>query len=295
MKIINYCEIRKLNIFISSINLIILIVIVLLSKYSTNNILFSTFPKNFLNALNSDDEFEIFLNFENKNQYQPKIIKNSLNNLYKYYEFEEYNLFYIYHNSLIILFIFIVLFVFICSSLNRYYHQIQINFFLLLIIHNFIFYFVVCFYSVKIFNFIKNNLEISFKFIFQEIAVYDFMIRIIKKQKKINFLICFLACFSMILMIFITIIIYYYKFPYLDNRMKNNNNNNNNNVENNQENRSTNTNNNIMINNNNIIYNDNSVEMNIRYSNNLLVNLERRNIDVNCLDLYDRNNVQNNE
>ena len=294
MKIINYCEIRKLNIFISSINLIILIVIVLLSKYSTNNILFSTFPKNFLNALNSDYEFEMFLNVENKNKYQPKIIKNSLNDLYKYYEFEEYILFYIYHNSLIILFIFIVLFIFICSSLNRYYHQIQIKFFFLLIIHNFIFYVVICFYSVKIFSFIKKNLEISFKFIFQEIAVYDFMIRIIKKQKKINFLICFLASFSMILMIFISIIIYYYKFPFLDNRRNNNNNNNNNNVENNQENRTTNNNINNN-NNNNIIYNDNSVEMNIRYSNNLLVNLERRSIDVNCLNLFDRNNVQNNE
>ena len=295
MKIINYCEIRKLNIFISSINLIILIVIVLLSKYSTNNILFSTFPKNFLNALNSDYEFEMFLNVENKNKYQPKIIKNSLNDLYKYYEFEEYILFYIYHNSLIILFIFIVLFIFICSSLNRYYHQIQIKFFFLLIIHNFIFYVVICFYSVNIFSFIKKNLEISFKFIFQEIAVYDFMIRIIKKQKKINFLICFLASFSMILMIFISIIIYYYKFPFLDNRRNNiNNNNNNNNVENNQENRTTNNNINNN-NNNNIIYNDNSVEMNIRYSNNLLVNLERRSIDVNCLNLFDRNNVQNNE
>ena len=293
MKIINYCEIRKLNIFISSFNLIILIIIVLLSKQSTNQILFSTFPKNFLNALNSESEFEIFLNIENKNKYQPKIIKNSLNNLYKYYEFEEYNLFYIYHNSLIILFIFIILLFFICSSLNRYYHQIQIKFFFILIIHNLIFYFVICFYSIKIFNFIKNNLEISFKFIFQEIVVYDFMIRIIKKQKNINFLICLLTIFSMFLMILIAIIIYYYKFPYLDNRMniKKNNINNNNNF--NIENRSTNTNNNIINNNNNIIYNDNSVEMNIRYSNNLLVNLERR-IDVNSLNLFDRNNIQNN-
>ena len=292
MKIINYCEIRKLNIFISSFNLIILIIIVLLSKQSTNQILFSTFPKNLLNALNSESEFEIFLNIENKNKYQPKIIKNSLNNLYKYYEFEEYNLFYIYHNSLIILFIFIILLFFICSSLNRYYHQIQIKFFFILIIHNLIFYFVICFYSIKIFNFIKNNLEISFKFIFQEIVVYDFMIRIIKKQKNINFLICLLTIFSMFLMILIAIIIYYYKFPYLDNRMnikKNNINNNNFNIEN----RSTNTNNNIINNNNNIIYNDNSVEMNIRYSNNLLVNLERR-IDVNSLNLFDRNNIQNN-
>ena len=257
MKIINYCEIRKLNILISSFNLIILIIIVLLSKHSTNHILFSTFPKNLLNALNSDYEFETFLNIENKNKYQPKIIKNSLNNLYKYYEFEEYNLFYIYHNSLIILFIFIILLIFICSSLNRYYHQIQIKFFFILIIHNLIFYFVICFYSIKIFNFIKNNLEISLKFIFQEIVVYDFMIRIIKKQKNINFLICLLTIFSMFLMILISIIIYYYKFPYLDNRMniKKNNNNINNNIFN-LEIRSTNTNNNIN-NNNNMIYNEN--------------------------------------